>query len=383
LLPEGFDAARGQGEGAPGLAGLGVSGASDRAPDGDVRRLRRVHVGSAFQEDVVPGEGPELFRTGSRQQREDDGGQAPGRIENAQVAVYLVYAGRRGHAAVDHELYVPRSWTCDPDRCQAAGLDEDTVFATKPELAARMIGRFLDTEHRVSWVAGDEVYGGNPKLRSALQERGVGYVLAVACSAEVTTDAGKFRADALAAKVPKRAWQKLSAGAGAKGHRFYDWAIIGLAEPRPGSHQLLIRRNRTTGELAYYRCWSPAPVPLATLVRVAGSRWRVEETFRTGKGLAGLDEHQVRRFTSWVRWVTLAMLAHAFLAVVRADEHARHPAPDGLIPLTCNEIQRLFTMLVVRPVRDAAHRLRWSDWRRRHQARAQASHYRRQAAKQT
>jgi SRSO17 transposase len=348
-----------------------------------VRRLRRVHVGSAFQEDVVPGEGPELFRTGSRQQREDDGGQAPGRIENAQVAVYLVYAGRRGHAAVDHELYVPRSWTCDPDRCQAAGLDEDTVFATKPELAARMIGRFLDTEHRVSWVAGDEVYGGNPKLRSALQERGVGYVLAVACSAEVTTDAGKFRADALAAKVPKRAWQKLSAGAGAKGHRFYDWAIIGLAEPRPGSHQLLIRRNRTTGELAYYRCWSPAPVPLATLVRVAGSRWRVEETFRTGKGLAGLDEHQVRRFTSWVRWVTLAMLAHAFLAVVRADEHARHPAPDGLIPLTCNEIQRLFTMLVVRPVRDAAHRLRWSDWRRRHQARAQASHYRRQAAKQT
>jgi SRSO17 transposase len=180
-----------------------------------------------------------------------------GRIENAQVAVYLVYAGRRGHAAVDRELYVPRSWTCAPDRCQAAGLDEDTVFATKPELAARMIGRFLDTEHRASWVAGDEDYGGNPKLRSALQERGVGYVLAVACSAEVTTDAGKFRADALAAKVPKRAWQKLSAGTGAKDHRFYDWAIIGLAEPRPGSHQLLIRRNRTTGELACYRCWSP------------------------------------------------------------------------------------------------------------------------------
>ncbi|MFF4140849.1 IS701 family transposase [Streptomyces sp. NPDC001698] len=305
-----------------------------------------------------------------------------GRIENSQVAVYLVYAGLRGHAAVDRELYIPRSWTCDPDRCRTAGLGEDTFFLTKPELAARMIGRFLDAGHRVGWVAGDEVYGGNPKLRSVLEERQVGYVLAVACSHEVTTGAGKFRADALAAKVPKRAWQKLSAGAGAKGHRFYDWAVIDLVEVRPGSHRLLIRRNRTTGELAYYRCFSSTPVPLATLVGVAGSRWRVEETFQAGKGLAGLDEHQVRRFTSWSRWVTLAMLAHAFLAVVRADEHARRPVTDGLIPLTCNEIQRLFTTLLFRPVHDAAHRLHWSAWRRRHQARAQASHYRRQATNQ-
>ncbi|WP_434600671.1 IS701 family transposase [Streptomyces sp. A5-4] len=302
-----------------------------------------------------------------------------GRIENAQVAVYLVNAGRRGHAAVDRELYVPRSWTSDSDRCRAAGLGEETGFATKPELAARMVARFLDAGHRAAWVAGDEVYGGNPTLRTTLEERGTGYVLAVACSHEVTTGAGKFRADALAKKVPKRAWQKLSAGAGAKGHRFYDWVVIDLVDSRPGNRQLLIRRNRSTGELAYYRCYSPAPVPLTTLVRVAGSRWRVEEFFQSGKGLAALDEHQVRRYPSWSRWVTLVMLAHAFLAVVRADEHARHPAPEALIPLTCNEIQRLFVTLVVQPVHDAVHRLGWSDWRRRHQARSQASHYRRQA----
>ncbi|MDJ0462350.1 IS701 family transposase [Streptomyces sp. H27-C3] len=302
-----------------------------------------------------------------------------GRIENAQVAVYLVYAGRRGHAAVDRELYVPRSWTSDSDRCRAAGLGEETGFATKPELAARMVARFLDAGHRAAWVAGDEVYGGNPTLRTTLEERGTGYVLAVACSHEVTTGAGKFRADALAKKVPKRAWQKLSAGAGAKGHRFYDWVVIDLVDSRPGNRQLLIRRNRSTGELAYYRCYSPVPVPLTTLVRVAGSRRRVEEFFQSGKGLAALDEHQVRRYPSWSRWVTLVMLAHAFLAVVRADEHARHPAPEALIPLTCNEIQRLFVTLVVQPVHDAVHRLGWSDWRRRHQARSQASHYRRQA----
>ncbi len=109
----------------------------------------------------------------------------------------------------------------------------------------------------------------------------------------------------------------------------------------------------------------------------------MEETFQTEKGLAGLDEHQVRRYPSWARWVTLAMLAHAFLAVVRADEHAHRPAPDDLIPLSCNEICRLFIALVVRPTRDAAHRLAWSDWRRRHQARSRTSHYRWQAAFQT
>lgn len=152
-----------------------------------------------------------------------------GRIENSQVAVYLVYAGARGHAAVDRELYVPRSGTCDHDRCQAAGLGEDIAFATKPELARTLIERFLDAGHRVGWVAGDEVYGGNPKLRSALEENGLGYVLAVACSAEVTTRAGKFRADTLAAKVPKRAWQKLSAGAGAKGP-----PLLRLGRHRPG-----------------------------------------------------------------------------------------------------------------------------------------------------
>ncbi|RAJ76844.1 SRSO17 transposase [Streptomyces sp. PsTaAH-137] len=229
-----------------------------------------------------------------------------GRIENSQVAVFLVYAGRRGHAAVNRELYVPRSWADQPDRCRAAGLGDQSAFATQPELAARMIGRFLDAGHRAPWVAGDEIYGGNPKLRATLEERSCGYVLAIARNHEVPTHAGKFRADALTRKLPKRAWQKLSAGAGAKGHRFYDWAIIDLAHLGPGSHRLLIRRNRSTGELAFYRCYSPRPVLLTELVRVAGSRWRVEEFFQSGKGLAGLDEHQVRRYPSWSRWVTLA-----------------------------------------------------------------------------
>jgi hypothetical protein len=160
--------------------------------------------------------------------------------------------------------------------------------------------------------------------------------------------------------------------------------LIDLHGPadRPSRWWLLVRRNRRSGGLAFYRCFSPRSVPLSELVRVAGRRWTVEETFQAGKGLAGLDEHQVRRWTSWHRWVTLAMLAHAFLAVAAATERRDHPAPDDLAPLTCNEIQHLFTTLIARPAHDALHRLRWSQWRRRHQARARNCHYRRQAAAQ-
>jgi hypothetical protein len=134
---------------------------------------------------------------------------------------------------------------------------------------------------------------------------------------------------------------------------------------------LLVRRNRRTRELAFYRCYSATPVPLSTLVRAAGRRWTVEETFEASKGLAGLDEHQFRRWTSWHRSVTLAMLAHAFLAVTAAVERRDHPASEDLIPLSGNEIQHLFAALI-NPVHDLAHRLRWSRWRRRHQARARA-----------
>ncbi|MFK0285275.1 hypothetical protein ACIQVL_33075 [Streptomyces sp. NPDC090499] len=132
--------------------------------------------------------------------------------------------------------------------------------------------------------------------------------------------------------------------------------------------------------MAYYRCSGPRPVALPAPVRVAGTRWKIEETIQAGKGLAGLDEHKVRRHTPWPRWVTLAMLAHAFLAVIRADEHYEHPAPTGLIALTCNEIQRLFALPAVSPNGQRDHRLHWSLWRRRHQDRARDCHYRRREA---
>ena len=147
----------------------------------------------------------------------------------------------------------------------------------------------------------------------------------------------------------------------------------------PGQRWLLVRRNRATGELAFYHCWTPRPVSLATLVRIAGRRWTIEERFQTAKGLVGLDQHQVRRWRSWYRWTTLAMLAHAFLVVAALADRTRHTSPSGMIPLTCNEIQHLFATLLARPAGDLGHRLAWSVWRRRHQARARTCHYQRQA----
>jgi len=308
-----------------------------------------------------------------------------GRVENAQVAVYLVYAGQAGHAVIDRELYLPRSWTNDPDRLQAAGVPDEIGFATKPALATKMITRALDARVPAAWVAGDEVYGANPGLRSELEARGVGYVLAVACDQPVAFGATN-RADALLRQVPARAWQQISCGKGAKGQRLYDWAFLRLDHPslgpgeQAGQHWLMVRRNQRTGELAFYRCYTPGPVPLAMLVRVAGTRWTAEERFQTSKGLVGLDQHQVRCWRSWYRWITLAMLAHAFLVVAAMTDHTRQPPPSELIPMSCNELQHLFAALLARPTGDLGHRWRWSVWRRRHQARARTCHYRRQAA---
>jgi SRSO17 transposase len=302
-----------------------------------------------------------------------------GRVENCQVAVFLTYAAPGGHALIDRELYLPQSWIGDPDRCRAAGIPDETAFATKPGLARVMIARALDAGTPARWVAGDEVYGADPGLRTGLEDRQVGYVLAVAKAHHVQTGARACRADQIAARLPRSAWQRYSAGAGAKGHRYYDWAWVSISPGRSGCHWLMIRRCRRTRELAFYRCYSPRPVPLATLVNVAGRRWTTEENFQAAKQLAGLDEHQVRRWVSWCRWTTLAMLACAFLTIAAAAEQARGAAPRGQVPLTRNEIAGLFATLIIQPLQDAWHHLRWSTWRRRHQHRAKTSHYQRQA----
>jgi SRSO17 transposase len=248
-----------------------------------------------------------------------------GRIENCQIGVFLAYAARSGRTLLDRELYLPKAWTEDPARCAEAGIPEDVVFATKPELAMRMLARAIEAGVPAGWAAGDEVYGQYYRLRALLEEHGMSYVLAVPVnqrmSATIDGRVTELRADTLAARLPPQAWKRISAGAGSKGPRIYQWARAAVRplEDSGAGYWLLARRSLADpDDLAYYLCYGPADTPLRELVRVAGTRWAIEESFQTGKGEVGLDQYQVRRWDGWYRHITLAMLAHAFLTVTRA-----------------------------------------------------------------
>jgi SRSO17 transposase len=257
-----------------------------------------------------------------------------GRVENCQVGVFLAYAAPDGaRALIDRELYVPEKWTADRDRCRAAGIGDDVPFATKPQLARAMIERAVTAGVPFGWVAGDEVYGGNPGLRGWLETEQIGYVLAVACDQAISVPAGSRRAGELAALVPRAAWQRLSCAEGSKGPRAYDWA---LADTAPADHRLLIRRSLSPGEkgdleLAYFLCYAPRGATLAELIAVAGARWSAEDCFAEAKNQTGLDHYQVRKYRAWYRHVTLSMLAHAFLAVTaragRPGSRTPEPVP--------------------------------------------------------
>jgi SRSO17 transposase len=258
-----------------------------------------------------------------------------GRVENCQLGVFLAYAALRGRALIDAELYLPRSWAGDRARCAEAGVPGEVGFATKPELARSMLGRALDAGVPARWVTADEAYGQDHKFRAFCEQRRVGYVVAVPCSQSTGPRTGYgntgSRADVLAATAPETAWKRLSAGDGAKGPRLYDWAMATLPitrEPSEGfGRWLLIRRSITDpDDLAYYLCFGPAGTTIGQLVRIAGSRWAIEECFASAKNETGLDHYQVRRYDSWHRHITLAMLAHAYLAVTAASTPKARPA---------------------------------------------------------
>src|SRR5579862_128647 len=292
----------------------------------DVRGYVVRHLGSADGVLVVDETG--FLKKGTRSagvQRQYSG--TAGRIENCQLGVFCAYVSGRGRALVGRELYLPKSWTEDRDRCRAAGVPGDIQFATKPELARLMLGRALDAGVPAAWVTADEAYGRDGKFRAWLEQRRIGYVVAVDSRAAIAGDAGPSRADVLAAHAPGQAWKRRSCGDGSKGPRVFDWAAATLPDDgseRAGwSRYLLVRRSLTRNakdelEIAYYLCCAPAGTADEDLIRVAGSRWAIEECFQTAKTQTGLDQYQVRRYDAWYRHATLAMLAHAYLSVTAA-----------------------------------------------------------------
>ena len=191
----------------------------------------------------------------------------------------------------------------------------------------------------------------------------------------------------------KKGWEVRSAGQGSKGDRWYAWAWIGTSSPR---HSLLARRHLKTGELAFHYCFVPEGqrASKARLIRAAGLRWPVEESFELGKGCFGLDQCQARLYTAVLRHLVLVMAALAVCAVTAAQLRDRTgaeappparpddkpPADPGLVPLSVYEIKRLLAAALSRP-EPPGHAARWLQWRRRHQARSRWFHKRARLAR--
>ena len=263
-----------------------------------------------------------------------------GRIENCQVGVFLAYAGARVRTLLGRELYLPQVWSQDRERRREAGVPEDAVFRTKGQLAQVMLGRALESGVPFAWFTGDEVYSSDRKLRLWLEREEILHVMAIKRNEKLwdLTDKGptQARADELACRFEEPGWTRCNAGSGAKGPRIYDWAAVDirpLREPGKGYWLLARRSIAKPGELAYYVCFGQAGTNLEELVRVAGTRWAIEECFEEAKG-----ESLPSRRRGWV-WTStrcgggiagtgtsppcpstgqaLAMLAHAYLAVIR------------------------------------------------------------------
>jgi SRSO17 transposase len=262
-----------------------------------------------------------------------------GKRENCQVGVFLCYASEKGAAFIDRMLYLPyEEWAQDPARREEAGIPEEVRFATKGELAKGMLQRAFEAGVPARWVVADTVYGTARGLRGWLEKRGSWYVLAVPETRGVYHQGRQRQAQTVAATLPEEAWIRVSAGAGSKGdRRLYDWACVLLAEPQTSGAQpqarrwLLMRRSiddRT--EIAYYLGYGPAQTTMRELIRIAGRRWAIEDSFEAAKGEVGLDEYEVRKWDGWHRHITLCLLAHAYLVVLRSvTEHDDDDDKEG------------------------------------------------------
>ena len=257
-----------------------------------------------------------------------------GKVGNCQVGVFLAYVGALGHTLLDRELYLTEDWTRDGARLQAVGLAPDTPFATKPQLAQRMLARARDAGVPMAWVTGDTVHGRARALRRWLEDEGLHHVLAVPRNEELETGLNRWRADEVLAAHEDWAWHRMSAGPGSKGERWYDWQCWILAEPEDADwgRYLLFRRSCTDpDDWQAYAAFAPRGCDLETLVGVAGRRWSIEHAFEAAKQEVGLDDYEVRSAHGWYRHVTLALWALALLAVVRAAALDR-PDPQKKSP---------------------------------------------------
>lgn len=258
-----------------------------------------------------------------------------GRVENCQIGVFLAYRSPLGQALIDRALYLPQEWAEDAERRKSAQVPEDVEFATKPQLAREMLSRALTSGLPCQWVTADEAYGSDHQFRLFCEENQLHYVVAITSQTHLYWNGQRTRVSEHVARFSSRMWRQLSCGSGSKGERLYDWAYIRWPhhEQEKLTRGFLVRRSlNDRAELAYYFTCCPNRTPLQRLVEVAGSRWAIEECFEQAKQETGLDEYEVRSWIGWHRHITLSMLAHATLSVIRSQSSAHQPSKKVSTP---------------------------------------------------
>lgn len=244
-----------------------------------------------------------------------------GRVENCQIGVFLAYAGSKGRTFIDRELYLPKSWATNEARRKEAGIPEEIKFATKIEIARSMLERAFNAGVVTKWVTADAVYGSDHPLRRWMENRKQAFLLGVTSQEHLWINFKKVDVKTIIERLSAKSWHRLSAGDGAKGPRIYDWAKFSFKSSSAGwKHWFLARRSISEpAQIDYYVVFAPSNTSLQEMVRVAGTRWAIEESFQSAKGEVGLDQYEVRLWQGWYRHITLALWAHAFLTLMRAN----------------------------------------------------------------
>jgi SRSO17 transposase len=243
-----------------------------------------------------------------------------GKVDNCQIGVFLTYSTPKGFAVIDRGLYLPKEWTDDRVRCAAASIPDDVRFKTKPQMALDMMKSANESGVPFSWVTGDSVYGDARYISQWLESIEKGYVLAVSGKAYVWRGMKQHKVAAILTSLPVEGWQRLSAGEGTKGERYYDWITLPLNRPPIDGWNrcLLIRRSISNPDnMRPFICCYPVNTNIQKLVQIAGLRWTVEQSFEETKGEVGLDHYEVRSYHGWYKHISLACCAHALLAVLK------------------------------------------------------------------
>ena len=268
-----------------------------------------------------------------------------GKVENCQIGVFLTYMSSKGYTMADRELYLPEEWTKDEERRKEAGIPKEVKFKTKPEMGLEMIKRAKKNGLIYKYVTADCSYGDDGRIRGWLEEQGEGYVVAVSGKCYVPIEGEKKRISEIIEEAGEEGFELISTGEGTKGNRNYNWKKIEIeSSGKEGFERCVLIRRSIDGseETRAFICHYIEGTTEEELVKIAGTRWKIEQSFEESKGEVGLDEYEMRSYKGWYKHITLSMCAHTLITGIQNEIENSSFIPqesneDRVYPLTMDE----------------------------------------------